>query len=270
MRWPTPLLLALAVFGFWLHTSFSGAPHVSSSVLFAQQPSEQGDVPKPSWSIGDTWDVETSTQRIQVRESVAARQPARLRWRFKVAGMEEVAGVECYRIDIECLAKGRLRPATTIWCDKDTLFLRQFQTQVANNGQMHVLQESYAVPKGQFAPVVAPINALPIALPAFVPAGSKNLGDFTYTSSPTAAGSKDTGALRFAYTVKQAAGEPSRKSLNEFRKGFAKALDNTRDVTEIKLDGPHQAVVQLWKKDTPWPVFTDNGRTQAWLVSDQD
>ncbi len=268
MRWPSALSVAFTTLVLGLYVSLNMSQLSMSSALYAQQREEQGELQKPNWSVGDSWEVETTTQRIQVRESAPARKPARLRWRFKVAGLEDVAGIECYRIDIECLAKGRLRPATSIWCDKETLFLRQFQTQVANNGEMHLLQESYAVPKGQFAPVVAPINALPIALPAFVPKGSKNLNGFTYTSSPTAAGSKDTGVLRFAYAVKQNAGKPSQKSIKAFRKGLSKALNDSEAVTEVKLNGPHQGVVQLWKKNSPWPVYTDNGRTQAWLVSE--
>jgi hypothetical protein len=235
--------------------------------LQAQQTEAAGQLDRPQWKVGDSWTVETNTQRLQVRETTPTRKPARVRWKFEIAGVEPIAGRECYRIDIVCLAKGRLRPTTTIWCDKETLFLHQFQTQVATNGEYSSLQESYAVPKGAFAAVMAPINALPIALPAFVPSGSKSTGDFSYTSQPAPAGSKDVGLIKFAHKVQQDIGKPSSKALQDFQKAFSKNLE-PQTVTEVKLSAPDQQVVQLWQKGAPWPVYMDNGHTQCWLVTE--
>ncbi len=241
---------------------------VSQTSSVCAQDGEGGrTVKRPDWKTGDSWVVETKTRRIQVRESEPARKPARIRWRFHVRGVEPIAGRDCYRIDIECLAKGRLQPATVIWCDKKTLFLQQFQTQLATNGRYRVIQESYSVPKGMSAPVMPPVTALPIALPAFVMAGSKGMGSFTYTSQATSAGSKAPGLLRFAHTVQQDLRTPSRKRLSEAKQGLSKSLDGA-DVTEVKLKSTSETIVQLWKKGSPWPVYTENGCTQAWLVNE--
>lgn len=238
-----------------------------TSIVRAQDGESGRSVKRPDWKTGDSWVVETETRRIQVRESDPARKPARIRWRFHVRGVEPIAGRDCYRIDIECLAKGRLQPATVIWCDKQTLFLQQFQTQLATNGRYRVIRESYSVPKGVSAPVVPPLTALPIALPAFLSQGSKGIGSFTYTSQAKSAGSKAPGLLRFAHTVQQDQSRPSRRCLDGAKLGLSKSLDGA-DLTEVKLRSSTEKIVQLWKKGSPWPVYTDNGCTQAWLVNE--
>ncbi len=220
----------------------------------------------PKWQVGDSWVIETSTDRIQGREGDAAGTVPRIRWQFKVVSTEKVAGHDCYRIEIECLTKGRLRPKTTIWCDTQTVFLRQFQTQLAFQGRYRTIRESYDCPEGQFSPVLAPMNALPISLPAFVPPGSKSVGSFAYTSQPLPAGSKDPTAIRFSHQMTQAVSAPGAKSLNQLPKSYSKDLGS--ELTEVKFGDKSQSIVQVWKKGTPWPVFVDHGRTKAWLVPD--
>jgi len=234
----------------------------------AQEPAAEqaASLQRPDWHVGDTWVIETLTERVQGRETKCAGKPARIRWKFHVAKLEKLAGVECYRIDIECLAAGRLRPKTTIWCDKETLFLRQFQTQLAAGGRYRTIQESYDCPKGQYAPVLASLNVLPIGLPAFVPKGAKGGDTFTYNSQPLPAGSKDPGIIRFAQTVKQDILPPGAKSLRQVPRAYSKSF-RTKPITEVRLAGGGQKVVQLWQKGVPWPVYVNNGRTQAWLIS---
>jgi len=223
-------------------------------------------VDRPQWQVGDNWVVETLTEQIQGNESRVGDKAAKVRWQFRVAKLEKLNGRDCYRVDVECMAQGRMQPKSRMWCDKDTLFLRQFETQVAFRGQYHTIQESYDCAKGAESPVLATVNVLPIALPAFLPKGAKALGSFTYVSQAAPAGSKDPDLLRFAHTVKQEVRIPGAKSLEQIRAGFAKDLA-AEPAVEVRLDDGRQAVTQLWQKGTPWPVYAENGRTKAWLVS---
>ena len=40
----------------------------------------------------------------------------------------------------------------------------------------------------------------------------------------------------------------------------------SRELVEVNLSTPDDAVQQLWSTDTPWPLFTDNGTTKATLI----
>lgn len=233
--------------------------------VFGQE--SNNSLERPKWQVGDRWVIETVTDRIQGREGQAAVAPPKLRWSFQVAKLEKVAGHECYRIDIECLSKGRLRPQTSIWCDKETLFLRQFQTQLAFQGRYRTIHESYDCPDGQFSPVLTPMNAIPISLPAFVPAGSKSVGSYSYTSQPLPAGSKDPTIIRFSHQMTQDISSPNAKSLGQLPRSYSKNLD--AGLTEVKFADKSQSVVQVWKKGNPWPLFVDHGRTKAWLVPEK-
>jgi hypothetical protein len=238
----------------------------------ADNPPSAGTLDRPEWQPGETWTIETVTDRTQGREAKPAVNPARVRWQFKVTNVEKVAGQDCYRIDVECLAAGRIRPKATVWCDKDTLFLRQFQTQLAFNGRYQTIQESYDCGKGQYSPVVPSINALPLAMPAFLPKGSKALGEFSFTSQPLPAGSKDPTILRFSQKMSQDVRPADPELLQKIYHGYSKALNENgqNPVTQVTLEsGPQKRdkVVQLWQAGSPWPLYTNNGRTQSWLVS---
>jgi hypothetical protein len=221
---------------------------------------------RPDWKIGDTWTIETATQRVQGREIKPSENPPRVRWQFKVAKIEKIAGQDCYRVDVQCLAQGRVRPQTTLWCEKESLFLRQFQTQLAFDGRYHVVQESYECEKGTVSPVLASINALPLSMPAFTPKGSKAVGDFQFVSQPLPAGSKDSSMLRFSQSVSQSVKAADPQLVNKVLKRYSKDLD-AKPITQVTLSVRGGSVVQLWQKGTPWPVYVNNGRTQAWLVT---
>jgi hypothetical protein len=227
----------------------------------------------PKWKVGDSWVVETEAERVQTREPKAVVAPARVRWKFQVAKIEKLGDRDCYRIDIECLAKGRLRPASSLWVDKETFFLRQFQTQLAVDGQMRTITESYDAAAGQSAPVVTPINALPLGLPAFGQmAKAKGLDgkpqEFKYTSSAAPVGAKAVeGSVKFAHSAKQDVHAAGAKSLGNVVKSFSKAIDS-KPISEVQISTPLDQVTQLWQKDVPWPVYSTNGSTQAWLVSE--
>lgn len=224
---------------------------------------------RPDWHVHDSWVIETLTQRSQIRETTPARASARIRWEFTVGGIDKVAGRDCYRIEIQCLAEGGLKPATKIWCDQETLFIRQFQTSMPGAGRQWLIQESYETPADQLAPVLAPLTAIPLGLPAFVQKEAKSSGEFTYTSQALPAESKDLNLLRFAHTTKQTVRQPGAKSLQQVPAVFAKDLEQ-KPVREVELTDQQQTIIQLWQQDSPWPVYANNGVTEAWLVSRND
>jgi hypothetical protein len=232
----------------------------------AQAAGDAASLDRPQWQVGDSWIIETLTEQLQGNEPKPAEKAPRIRWQFRVAKLEKVAGQDCYRVDIECLAQSRVRPKASVWCDKETLFLRQFETQVAFRGSYYTVQESYDCAKGAVAPVMASVNALPLGLPAFQPQGAKSLDGFTYTSAPLPAGVKDAGMIRFAHTVKQEVRAPSAKALKQVPQLYAKDIQ-AKPVTEVRLDDGKQSLTQVWQRGLPWPVYAENGRTQAWLVS---
>jgi len=223
---------------------------------------------RPDWKVGNSWTVETISQRIQGREVEPARKPVPVRWKFRVADLEDLAGRDCYRIEIECLARGRIRPKSVLWVDEKSGFLRQYKTELAVAGQMRPMVESYDHAKGVATPVVTPINALPLALPAFVAPGAK-ANTFVYTSAPMPAGAKakDLGLIPFAHEVTQTTTKAGPKALEIIpTEGRPKALES-KPVTEVKIGTHMGEVKQLWQEGQLWPVYVDNGRTKAYLVS---
>lgn len=232
----------------------------------AAEPAEPADLARPEWQVGDSWVIETLTRRVQARTEEAEAASTRLQWEFRVANVEKVAGSDCFRVDIQCLAAGRVRPKSTIWCDKQTLFLRQFQTQVAFQGRYRTIQESYAVTKGPTAPVVAFVNALPLAMPAFMPPGAKAVDSFSHTSQPLPAGAKDPGTIRFLHETTQQVRPAGAKAIDAMPRPYAKYLGDA-PITEVTLEDQDQSVRQLWQPGSPWPVYVENEQTRAWLVS---
>jgi len=256
--------LGLAVIG-WQTKQVRADP--STTNREASQPAEV-EFSQPAWKVGDSWKIVTLTEKLQGREELAAGNRPKIPWRFCVVGIEPVAGQQCYRVDVECLAQGRVRPKTTVWYDQKTLFLRQFQTQIAVGGRYQVLQESYEPGPDGHAPVLTPINALPVTLPAFPPEGAKQAQlSFRYTSQPAPAGSKDISLIRFSHRTTQQVTRPSAKSVERIKRAYSKALD-APPVAEVTLKDYGHTVVQHWQKGAPWPLYVDNGRTQAWLVDD--
>jgi hypothetical protein len=230
---------------------------------------ESATLARPKWKEGQTWMIETVSEKIQGREITPARKPVPIRWQFKVANMEKLAGRDCYRIEIECLARGRIRPKSVIWVDEQTGFMRQYETELAVAGQMRKIVESNDHAKDQVAPTIMPISALPIAMPAFLPKGSK-ANSFSYTSAPIPAGgkAKDLGLMTFAHEISQTTKVAGSKSLEALPKGLSKSLE-AKPVTEVQLATHNEKITQLWQQGQPWPVYVDNGRTKAYLVTDE-
>ena len=227
-------------------------------------------VGRPQWRVGDTWVVETRTQPIQGREPPRDDEPVRLRWQFRVNKIEKIAGEDCYRVDIECVTPGRTSPQTSLWCDTRTLFLRQFQTQLAFQGRYRTVQESYATAKGATAPVITLVNVLPLSMPAFAPPGTKGLessgsAKFVCVSQPLPAGAKDPSVIRFRHSVQQSVRPAGPKAVEALPEGFSKELGE-EPLTEVELRTPGEQVKQLWRAGSPWPVYVEQGRTKAYLV----
>jgi hypothetical protein len=260
-------VLALAAGMFTASYSPDSAHRAARAADGGVAPVGAPSLDQPQWKVGDRWTLETQTNRIQGREPQSAVAAPRIRWEFHVSKLEKIAGHECYRIDIACHAAGRQQPKSTVWFDKETLFLRQFRTQLLVDGQYRTLEESYDSAAGQPSPVLASINVLPLAMPAFLPKGSKSLGSFSYKSQPVMQ-SKDLSVVQFAHTITQEVTPPGAKSLESVSPAFSKQLRD-KPVTEVRLADRRQKVLQLWQKGSPWPIYTENGPTKAWLVSDK-
>ncbi len=230
---------------------------------------ENQEVPRPTWRVGDQWEIETVTRQIQDRYQTVQASPP-IRWRFEVAAVEKRGGRNCFRIDADCMVKGRVRPRTTLWCDAETLMIREVQTQVASGGQYRTLHESYDSGAASTVPVLTSLNALPVDLPAFPTqvgkVTGKSVGRFTYTSQALPAGAKDPGIIRFTHEVEQNTTTAGPKVLELVASSFAKNLGN-RPLIEVRLKTLQRSVVQLWQTGQPWPLYADNGRTVARLIS---
>ena len=221
---------------------------------------------RPRWRIGDRWVVETRSKIVQSVRNADA-QPRTVRWQFEIAGVEQAAAAECFKICVSCLVEAQLRPSITLWYDKQTLFLRKFEAQIVAGGQMRTLCESY-VAASEFAPVITPLEVVPVSLPAFVPPGAKHFGSFSYVSQPASGGSKDLSLVRFAHTIRQDVGRPSRDLVRHAGESGNKVFATSRSV-EIHLSEGSRQIAQLWASKAPWPVYTSQGQTEAWLVSIQ-
>jgi hypothetical protein len=245
---------------------FLAVPEFTTSAATRAAEEPQVALARPAWKVGDTWEVETVTDKVQGREEKPAAKSPPIRWRFLVRRMVKIDGHNCFEIDIDCLAPGRVRPKTKVYCDADTLMLRQWETELALAGTYHTIRESYRPGGGPTVPVLVPLNALPIDLPAFLPQGAKPAGSFTYTSQPLPAESKDPGVIRFEHTIEQQVQAPGAKALRNVPQQYAKALEQ-KPIVEVRLKDQDRSVVQLWQKGSPWPVYVNNGRTEARLIS---
>jgi hypothetical protein len=232
-----------------------------------QQQQVQLDKIKPKWRVGDQWVIETTTLQLQTGDEEERRKPgATLRWRYTVAAVEKLAGNECFRIGIQCQIEGRPQPATTIWVEKDSLALRQMQTQLPVPGGFRTVTESYQFPAGQASPVITPLTALPIDLPRFLPGQAKGTQTFQYEAVSGPAGTKALGELGFAFDVQQTATIATAEGVKGLlHEGFAKDLAAS-PIVSLQITTSDREVTQLWRANLPWAAYTDNGTTTSRLV----
>jgi hypothetical protein len=234
----------------------------------------QGDIKpekfKPQWHVGQKWYVETVTTQTQARrDPKQAPKSKPVKWQFQVQGIEKVHDRDCYKVQIDCQAEGRKQPVTTIWTDKQTMTLQKMQTQLPVQGDFKQVTEQYK-PSEQGAPVLAPLTALPLELPVFkkeMP-GAKALDPETYSyeAMQSPEGAKEPGEVSFAFDVRQQLKTTtSAKAKGLVDEKFSKDLDKAA-LVEVEIQGPHRKVQQLWQAEQPWPVYSNNGTTEARLI----
>ena len=159
--------------------------------------------------------------------------------------MEKKSGQDCFRIDVTCLVKGRVRPRTSLWCDAETLMIREVQTQVASGGQYRTLQESYDSGPASMAPVLTSLTALPLDLPAFPSQEAlghgKGAGTFSYTSQPLPACAKDPGIIRSAHVVEQTIATARPKALESLARASPRVRVSDRSSRSSSKPGGHRS-----------------------------
>ena len=215
---------------------------------------------RPQWQVGDRWTIETESQQQQT----AAENPTRSKaqWRFQVEAVEPIAGQDCFRITARPIQAEE--PKTVIWIDRNTLAIKQIQTQLPTPRGYKTVTESYQ--SATAAPVVGPITVLPIALPQFPEPGLKSVDAYQYETISGPGGVKAVGDVGFSVDIRQSFSKPSTDRIKSlFDDQDTKDLQN-RPVIEVQLVTPDLTVRQLWANDAPWPMFTDNGLTQARLI----
>jgi len=222
---------------------------------------------RPQWQAGQQWTVETATRQTQADDPQRARTRGRpVRWQFTVEGTEKLDGRECFRVSIRCLLPGRARPASTLWIERGSLAIRQFQTQMLVQGQFRTVTESYQFAGGKPSPVLVPLTALPLDLPVLQSDGSKGAGSFSYRAISGPAGTKTVGEVDFAIQVRQRLSLPETEQIKGLLDDeYAKDL-RLHPAVEVRLTAPGREVRQLWQAGRPWPVYADNGVTEARLI----
>jgi hypothetical protein len=219
---------------------------------------------RPQWKVGDQWIVETQTRQMQKRSSKTKLSPS-VQWKFHVVKIEPLFGKLSYRIEITGVDKTLRTPKTILWIDQKSQVIRQIQTELPVQGGFRTVTESYEHRKGQPSPVIGLLTALPLDMPLFL-SGTKSLGNFQYETISGPAGTKAIGEIGFSYSIKQssqnAKPEEVTKALGDH---FTKSLKKNPSVS-IQLKNPERKVDQIWQSKLPWPVYSNNGSTEARLV----
>ena len=220
---------------------------------------------RPVWQVGQRWTVETESVQIQVRRE-ATDQPVvqKVRWQFHVQATEPLDGRDCFKLAITC-ASANDQPATVLWVDRQTMTLRQLQTQLQTPDGRRTVTESYRADSGQPFPAFAPLSVPPLELPLFL-AGTKGTQTFSYEASSGPPGVKAVGDLGFAFSVRQDLQQVDEDQVKELLPAdFTKGLEK-KPILEVRLKAGRSQVRQLWQPGLPWPVFSDNGAAKSRLV----
>jgi hypothetical protein len=243
---------------------------LTAAVTIGQQP---GDKPpdknssnelKPSWAVGDSWTVRATA--IQSQASTEANDPqqqsAPVDWQFTVTGTDKIKERFCYRVSVVCLEAGRQHPATTLWLDADSRTLTRVESKIMVKGQWRTFTETYITADGKPTPVLGPLPALPLDFPVIAVDGTtKSLAGQTYQTIYGDTGIKALGDVGFAFAVDQ--------SVTPVDAKFVKSLapqSEAEDVTKVELRGAGRTISQLWHAGDPWPIYSNNGMTEARLM----
>jgi hypothetical protein len=216
---------------------------------------------RPRWQVGDRWVVESATRQVQVAEPTA-RARCVVRWQFEVKAIEKLDGQDCFRI--EAAPEGGA--VSVLWIDRQSLAVRQVQAGIVVGGRVQFLTENYRAMAGEASPLLSPLPALPIDLPAFPAGETKALGQYTYEAATGTVGQKAVGQIGFAIAVDQeitSAAAPQVKSLAT--DPFVKDI-TAKPTVGVRLKGPNGVVRQLWQPGVPWPICSENGATTARLI----
>jgi len=216
---------------------------------------------RPKWNVGDQWTVETQSRQQQVAATRQIRVAAR--WQFSVEAVDNIAGTACFRIVIR--PTDAPQPKTTVWINRDTTAIRQIQTQLPTTDGYKTMTESYRT-GGRAAPVVGPLTVLPLDLPQFPEPGVKSLGTYQYEAVSGPDGIKAVGDIGFSTEIRQSLSRPSADRMKSlFGDENIKSLEGS-PLVEVELSTPDYSTRQIWSGGGPWPMFSDNGVTQARLV----
>ncbi len=249
---------------FWLFF----VPACWASLAPAADEPRQMEKFRPQWQLGQQWTVQTQSRQQQT--ALPRQQSVTARWQFDIEAVEPVQGKPCWRIAVRPQQAEQVlpEPKTTIWVDQAAAAIRQIETQLRTPRGYKTVTESY--PMGaQAAPVVGPLSVLPIALPQFPESGLKAVGAFEYETVSGPGGIKAVGEVGFTTEVRQELAQPTADGL----KGILddpqiKSLGDD-PLVEVKLTTPDQTVRQIWRQDSPWPIYADNGVTQMRLVDER-
>ncbi len=235
----------------------------------------------PNWNLGDKWTVEAAGRSVQTRRGGELPMLKPIQWQFALSRFEKSLTHDCFRVEVRCLESVDGHPLTILWVDRDTRALRQVTTEIPVPGGFQQMTVSYEFENGQPGPVLGPLTALPIDLPATLTTNAKRLEAFQYTASIGPPGKKEIGDLAFAHDVERhvapiAAAEVRQLMVGTFAKSLeggaaAKALSDEalveRPVTEVRLKSANREIRQLWQTGNPWPIYCDNGYCVSRLVS---
>ncbi len=230
------------------------------AVAYAAEPVQTQQF-RPKWNVGDQWTVQTQSRQQQVAATGQKRVAAR--WQFTVEAVDRIGDNACFRIVIR--PSDAPEPKTTVWVDRKTTAIRQIQTQLPTPDGYKTMTESYRT-DGQATPVVGPLTVLPIDLPQFPEQGVKSLETYQYEAVSGPDGVKALGDIGFSTEIRQSFSKPSAQRMKSlFGDENVKSLQNG-PMVEVELATPDYSTRQVWNENSPWPLFADNGITQARLV----
>jgi len=159
------------------------------------------------------------------------------------------------------------KPTAELWVDERTYSLQQVHVHLPTRGGTRTVTEQYRTAKGQPTPILAPLTALPLDLPAFMPAEAKAMHDFAYEAIPGGRGEKQLGEIGFVFPIRQNVGPADRSRVKSLlTESNAKRLKSS-PIREFRLTTLEREVLQVWQQGQPWPVFADNGLTTTQLLS---
>ena len=232
----------------------------------AKIPEERKGKLGPQCEVGDSWTVETSTAQIKsATESNTDRVD--VQWKFTVESIEKIAERDCFRIQATCLEPGHTQPEVTLWIDRDNGMLVRMTSRVMVQGEWSEFTETYVSNDGSAVPVLGVIPALPFDMPVFESEDSsdevsvKSLDSKSYEILSGNVTEKALDTLAFTQEVNQTVTKPEEV--------FMKSLDDTLpqdETVQVEINGGRQTVKQVWAPGNPWPVYSDNGVTEARLI----